>query len=61
MFLCRLLSFDLLHNVYKVIKSGNEWHAGVDTKGFTIKQDFIPLFFFMYLFYDRARKLFLQL
>ena len=38
-----------MHNVYKVIKSGNEWHAGVDRKGFGIKQDFIPLFFFMYV------------
>ena len=40
--------FDVLHNVYKVIKSGNEWQAGVDRRGFGTKQDFIPLFFFMY-------------
>ena len=32
-----------------MIKSGNEWHAGVDRRGFGIKQDFIPLFFFMYV------------
>ena len=44
---CRLLSFDVLQNVYKVIKSGDEWHAGVDRRGFGIKQNFIPLFFFM--------------
>ena len=30
-----------------MIKSGNEWHAGVDRRGFGTKQDFIPLFFFM--------------
>ena len=24
-----------------MIKSGNEWHAGVDRRGFGIKQDFI--------------------
>ena len=47
---CELLSFDLFYNVYKVIKSGNEWHAGVDRRGFGIKQDFIPLFFFMYVY-----------
>ena len=46
---CGLLSFDVVHNVYKVIKSGNEWHAGVDRRGFGTKQDFIPLFFFMYV------------
>ena len=45
----RLLLFDVLHNVYKVIKSGNEWHAGVDRRGFGIKQVFIHLFFFMYV------------
>ena len=38
-----------MHNAYKVIKSGNEWHAGVDRKGFGTKEDFIPLFFFMYV------------
>ena len=38
-----------MHNVYKVIKSGNEWHAGVDRRGFGTKQDIIPLFFFMYV------------
>ena len=55
---------DVLHNVYKVIKSGNEWHAGVDRRGFGIKQDFFPLFFFMYSMfkiYDRVTKQFLQL
>ena len=36
-----------MHNVYKVIKSEKEWHAGVDRRGFGTKQDFIPLFFFM--------------
>ena len=36
-----------MRNVYKVIKSGNEWHVGVDRRGFGTKQDFIPLFFFM--------------
>ena len=46
---CGLLSFDVLHNIYKVIKSGNEWHAGVDRRGFGTKQDFIRLFFFMYV------------
>ena len=62
MFLCGLLSFDVLHNVYKVIKSGNKWHAGVDRRGFGTKQDFIPLLFFMYVqIYDRVRKQFLQL
>ena len=45
---CGLLSFDVFHNVYKLIKSGNEWHAEVGGRGFGIKQDFIPLFFFMY-------------
>ena len=44
---CGLISFDVLHNVYKVIKSGNKWHAGVDRRGFGIKQNFILLFFFM--------------
>ena len=44
-----LLSFDVLHNIYKVIKSGNEWHEGVDRRGFGIKQDFVPLFFFIYV------------
>ena len=33
-----------------VQKSGNEWQAGVDRRGFRIKQDFIPLFFFMYVY-----------
>ena len=33
----------------KVINSENEWHAGVDRRGFGTKQDFIPLFFFMYV------------
>ena len=42
---CGSLSFDVSQNVYKVIKSGNEWHAGVDRRGFGMKQDFIPLFF----------------
>ena len=32
-----------------LIKSGNEWHAGLDRRGFGTKQDFIPLFFFMYV------------
>ena len=44
-----LLSFDVLHNVYEVFKSGNEWHARLDRRGFGINQDFIPLFFFMYV------------
>ena len=44
-----LVSFDVLHNVYKVIKRENEWHAEVDRRGFGIKQDFIPLFLFMYV------------
>ena len=35
---CGLLSFDVVYNVYKVIKSGNEWHAGVDRRGFGTKQ-----------------------
>ena len=30
-------------SVYKVIKSWNEWHAGVDRRSFGIKQDFIPV------------------
>ena len=34
----------------KVIKSGNEWHAEEDGRGFGIKHDFIPLFFFMYVY-----------
>ena len=38
-----------VQNVYKVIKSGNEWHAGVDRRCFGTKQDYIPLFFFMYV------------
>ena len=38
-----------MRNVYKVIKSGNEWHAGVDRRDFGTKQDFIPLFFFMHV------------
>ena len=46
---CELLSFDVFDNVHKVSKSGNEWHAGVDRRGFGTKQDFIPLFFFMYV------------
>ena len=46
---CGLLSFDILHNVYKVIKSGNEWLARVDRRGFGTKQDCIPLFFFMHV------------
>ena len=33
----------------KVIKKGIEWHTGVDRRAFGIKQDFIPLFFFMYV------------
>ena len=33
-----------------MIKSGNEWHAEVDRRGFGTKQDFIPLFFFMYVY-----------
>ena len=48
-FYCGLLSFDVVHNVYKEIKSGNEWHARVDRRGFGTKQDFIPLFFFMHV------------
>ena len=36
-------------NVYEVIKSGNEWHAGVDRRVFGLKQDVIPLFFFIYV------------
>ncbi len=27
----------------------NKWHAEVDIRGFGTKQDFIPLFFFMYV------------
>ena len=27
----------------------NEWHAEVDRRGFGTKQDFISLFFFMYV------------
>ena len=46
---CGLLSFDIVHNVYKVIKSGDEWHAREDRRGFGTKQDFIPLFFFVYV------------
>ena len=46
---CGSLLFDVLHNIYKVIKSGNDWQTGVDRKGFGTKQDFIPLFFFMYV------------
>ena len=47
---CGLLSFDAVHNVYKVIKSGNEgWHAGVDRRGFGTKQDLITLFFYMHV------------
>ena len=38
-----------MRSVYKVIKSGDEWHAAVDRRGFGTKQDFIPLFFFMYV------------
>ena len=38
-----------MHNVYKVIKSGNEWHVGVDRRDFGTKHDFIPLFFFMHV------------
>ena len=38
-----------MHNVYKVIKNGNGSHAGVDRRGFGTKQDFIPLFSFMYV------------
>ena len=49
MFLLWLLSFDAFHNFYKVIKSGNGWHAGVDRRGCGIKQEFIPLFFFIYV------------
>ena len=42
-------SFDVLYSVYKVIKSGNEWHIGVDRWDFGTKQDFIPLFYLMYV------------
>ncbi len=35
--------------VYKVIESVNKWHEEVDIRGFETKQDFIPLFFFMYV------------
>ena len=45
-----LLSFDVFHNEWKVIKSGNEWHAEVERRGFGIKQDFIPLFSLMYVY-----------
>ena len=34
----------------KWLKVGmSDMHAGVDRRGFGIKQDFIPLFFFMYV------------
>ena len=59
---CGLLSFDILPNVYKVVKSGNEWHARVDRRGFGTKQDFIRCFSLcMFKIYDRVRKQFLQL
>ena len=32
-----------------MIISGTEWHAGVNRRGFGIKQDFIPFFFFMHV------------
>ena len=51
-----IIFYSVLHTVYKVIKSGNEWHAGVDRRGFGIKQDFIPLFFFMYKFLSHGQK-----
>ena len=38
-----------MHNIYKMIKSGKEWHATVDRRGFGTKQDFIPLFFLMHV------------
>ena len=37
------------YHTYRVIEGGNEWHAGVDRRGFGTKQDFIPLFFFRYV------------
>ena len=43
-FYCGLLSFDIVHNVYKVFKSGKEWHAGMDRRGFGTKQDFMNCF-----------------
>ena len=46
---CGLLSCDLFHNVYKVIKSGNEWHAEVERRGFGFKRDFSPLLFLTYV------------
>ncbi len=49
MFLLWVAFVDIFHIVYKVIKSVNEWHAEVDIRGFGTKQDFIPLFFFMYV------------
>ena len=33
-----------------MIKSGNKWHAAVDRRGCGNKQDFIPLFFFIYVY-----------
>ena len=35
------------HTVYKVIKSGNEWHAEVDGRGFGIKENLIPLYVYI--------------
>ena len=34
--------------MYKVIKGVNEWYAEEDRRGFGIKQDLNPLFFFIY-------------
>ena len=49
---CGLFSFDIFHNVYRVIKSGNEYHAEVDSPD-RIKNDFIPLFF-LYILWQFA-------
>lgn len=46
---CRLLLFEVFRNMYEVTKSGNEWHAEMDSRGFGKKQDLFPSFFFMYI------------
>ena len=52
----------LLCNVYKVIKSGNEWHAGVDRRGLEWNKTlFLCFSLCMFKFYDRIGKQFLQL
>ena len=59
---CGLLSFDVMHNVYKVIKVGmsdtQEWTEEVLEPNKTL---FLCFSLWMFKFYDRVRKQSLQL